>query len=179
MFAITARLLLRPGWVEDAPALARTIGDAAIVRNLAHVPWPYTLADAAAFLTLPHAPQRPRFLIVLRDTAELVGGIGLHGEDAPELGYWIARAHWGRGLASEAGRAVMDLADASLRLPRIESCHAVDNPASGRVLAKLGFRPTGGVTERFSLGRGATMQVRAYARARAAAPVAAPQPIAA
>ena len=46
MFARTERLLLRPGWAEDAPALARAIADEAIVRNLATAPWPYGIDDA-------------------------------------------------------------------------------------------------------------------------------------
>ena len=53
MFARTPRLLLRPGWMEDAPALAQAIGDPAILRNLTHAPAPYTLDDAQAFLSLP------------------------------------------------------------------------------------------------------------------------------
>ena len=168
MFAVTDRLLLRPGWAEDAPALSRAIGDFAVVRNLARVPWPYALGDAEAYLARPQPADRPRFLIFLRDTAELVGGIGLHdAADAEvELGYWIARAHWGRGFASEAGQAVVDLADASLRLPRLASYHAVDNPASGRVLAKIGFRPTGGYDLRPSLARGCDLKVRCFARER-------------
>jgi len=56
MFARTPRLLLRPGFAEDAPALAMAIGDEAIVRNLAVVPWPYTLRDAEAFLASPRDP---------------------------------------------------------------------------------------------------------------------------
>jgi RimJ/RimL family protein N-acetyltransferase len=48
MFVRTDRLLLRPGWIEDAPALARALGDEAIARNTAHIPWPYTVADAEA-----------------------------------------------------------------------------------------------------------------------------------
>jgi RimJ/RimL family protein N-acetyltransferase len=166
MFAVTARLLLRPGWVEDAPALARAIGDRAIVRNLARVPWPYGVGDAEQFLALPQEPARPRFLVFLRDSAELVGCVGLHGDADAELGYWFARAHWGKGLATEAGQAVIDLADASLRLPRLISSHAVDNPASGRVLAKLGFRPTGGYGLLPSLGRGCDLKVRLFARER-------------
>ena len=51
MFARTPRLLLRPGFPEDAPALAAAMSDAAIARNLAVVPWPYTLRDAEAFLS--------------------------------------------------------------------------------------------------------------------------------
>jgi len=177
MFAITERLLLRPGWAEDAPALARAIGDEKVVRNLARAPWPYTESDAAAFLALPHEPLRPRFLIFLRACNRLVGGIGLHGEHDAELGYWIARPYWGRGIATEAGTAVVQLADASLRLPRLVARHALDNPASGRVLAKLGFGVTGLTTTLPSAARGCDMRVRLFARRRA--PIAVPEPLAA
>jgi hypothetical protein len=46
MFARTERLLLRPGWAEDAPALRQAIADEMVVRNLAVAPWPYSLRDA-------------------------------------------------------------------------------------------------------------------------------------
>lgn len=140
MFTITERLLLRPGWREDAPALARAIGHRAIVGNLACVPWPYAMGDAEAFLAAPRGdPRRPDFLIFRRGTNALVGGIGIAAGDTPELVYWIARDQWGRGFATEAGRAVLALADHSLRLPRLVARHAADNPASGAVLRKLGF----------------------------------------
>jgi RimJ/RimL family protein N-acetyltransferase len=174
MFAITERLLLRPGWGEDARALSCAIGDEAVVRNLARAPWPYTLGDAEQFLALPQTPGRPRFLIFRRDVNELVGGIGLDGGDEVELGYWIARAHWGKGIATEAGRAVVDLADASLRLPKLKASHAIDNPASGRVLGKIGFRPTGAFADLHSQGRGCMIRTRLFARERVAAPAADP-----
>ncbi len=164
MFAVTERLLLRPGWIEDAPALARAIGDARIVRNLSRVPWPYGLADAEQFLGLPPNPLRPTFLICLRGTAEPIGGIGI-SDDMPQLGYWLSPDHWGRGYATEAGRAVVALADASLRLPHLAAAHAVDNPASGRVLRKLGFLPTGGTAPMHSAGRGEAMELRLFGRA--------------
>jgi RimJ/RimL family protein N-acetyltransferase len=165
MFAITERLLLRPGWTEDAPALARAIGEQEIVRNLAHVPWPYTEEDAQTFLALPHDPLRPRFLVCLRSNNEIVGGIALSGDAEPQLGYWIARAHWSRGYATEAGRAVIALADSSLRLPRLKACHALDNPTSGAVLRKLGFRATGKKLWAASLARG-PMETRLFVRER-------------
>ena len=165
MFAITERLLLRPGWAEDAPALARAVGDRAVAYNLARVPWPYSQHDAEAYLDLPHRPLRPTFLICLRDNNQLVGGIGLHGEVDAELGFWIARAHWGKGFATEAGRAVLALADASLRLPRVKARHALDNPESARVLRKLGFRSTGKKAWAASLARG-PMETRLFVRER-------------
>lgn len=163
MFARTTRLLLRPGWAEDAAALAETIADETIVRNLAKAPWPYGLADAKAFLAAAPSPGLPRFLMFERTDAapRLVGSCGLHPapSGAVEMGYWVARSDWNRGLATEAGWAVIDIAR-SLRLPRIEAAHFVDNPASGRVLEKLGFADTGQTATRFSCGRGGEAVVR-------------------
>jgi ribosomal-protein-alanine N-acetyltransferase len=59
------------------------------------------------------------------------------------LGYWFDEACWGQGLATEAAQAAVDFAISQLRLRRLVSGHASDNPASGRVLEKLGFRRTG------------------------------------
>jgi len=165
MFAITERLLLRPGWIEDAAALTAAIGDREIARNLLRVPWPYSQADAESFLTQPADPMRPCFLICLRDSNRLIGGIGLSGEVEAEFGYWIARDHWGRGYATEAGRAVMALADSSLRLPRIRARRMVDNAGSANVLRKLGFQPTGKRAWSASLVRG-TVETCLYARER-------------
>jgi RimJ/RimL family protein N-acetyltransferase len=165
MFAVTERLLLRPGWIEDAPELAAAIGDKEIARNLTRVPWPYAETDATEFLTLPADPMRPRFLICLRDGNRLVGGIGLSGDIETELGYWIARDHWGRGYATEAGRAVLALADGSLRLPRIRARRMLDNVRSANVLRKLGFQPTGKKAWSASLTRG-TVETSLYIRER-------------
>src|SRR5687768_4918014 len=166
MFTRTERLLLRPGWAEDAPALAAAIGDERIVRNLATAPWPYRLRDAEAFLAQPRDPVLPAFLVFERTAAEpvLVGscGLGRRPSGAVELGYWIARPFWGRGLATEAGAALLEIARA-LKLPRLQASHFVDNPASGRVLEKLGFRPTGITAPRLSCARSAEAPSRLLA----------------
>lgn len=157
MFARTERLLLRPGWAQDAPALFEAIADEAIVRNLASAPWPYTLADAEAFLATERSPAEPAMLIFRRTAGapQLVGtiGFGRRPDGEMEFGYWIARRFWGLGFATEAGRAVIGAARDSLRLPTLHAGHFLDNPASGRVLEKLGFRPTGAVAQRYSAGR--------------------------
>jgi RimJ/RimL family protein N-acetyltransferase len=157
MFARTERLLLRPGWAEDAPALAAAIADENIVRNLATAPWPFALRDAEAFLAAPRDPVLPSFLIFERGDAEplLVGacGLGRRPSGAVELGYWIAREQWNRGFATEAGRALLAIAEA-LGLGRLEASWFVDNPASGRVLEKLGFSATGISAPRYSCARG-------------------------
>jgi len=166
MFARTDRLLLRPGWVEDAPALFAAIRDEAVVRNLATAPWPYTPEHARAFLATERGPDNPVMLVFRRTSGvpELIGTIGLarRASDDVELGYWIARPHWNRGYATEAGGAVVRMARESLRLPRLVAGHFLDNPASGRVLEKLGFRPAGPAVPRYSAGRGGFAPVRSY-----------------
>ncbi|HEX8643988.1 MAG TPA: GNAT family N-acetyltransferase [Allosphingosinicella sp.] len=158
MFARTERLLLRPGWIEDAAALHRAIADEAVVRNLATAPWPYRRRDAVAFLSRERTPADASALVFLRTGpgAELIGGVGFGRmpDGRRELGYWLKREHWGRGYATEAARALVAAARDSLRLRRLEAGHFIDNPASGRVLEKLGFRPTGEIVPRFSLARG-------------------------
>jgi RimJ/RimL family protein N-acetyltransferase len=163
MFARTRRLLLRPGFPEDAPALARAIADEAIVRNLATAPWPYRVRDAEAFLASARDPVLPSFLIFERtdEAPQLVGscGLGRRPSGAVELGYWIGRAHWGRDFATEASLALIDIAR-GLGLAQLEASHFLDNPASARVLEKLGFEPLGIVAPRISCARGTEAPAR-------------------
>jgi len=163
MFARTPRLLLRPGFPEDAPALAAAIADEGIVRNLANAPWPYRMRDAEAALAAPRDPVLPSLLIFERTDGppELAGacGLGRRPSGAVELGYWIARSHWGRGIATEACTALVGIARA-LGLGAIEGAHFLDNPASGRVLEKLGFIPRGLVAPRMSCARGEEVAAR-------------------
>ena len=163
MFVRTSRLMLRPGWAEDAPALATAIADEKIVRNLATAPWPYTVRDAEAFLAQPRDPVLPSLLIFERTggAPRLVGacGLGRRPSGAVELGYWIARPFWGRGLATESCAALIDIAR-TLGLSQLEGSHFLDNPASGRVLEKLGFEPVGITAPRMSCARGVEAQAR-------------------
>lgn len=157
MFVRTERLLLRPGWADDAPALADAINRESVARMLTRAPWPYALADAHEFLSRPHTPAAPSFLIFLRTAGKprLIGGIGLTPQgDEAELGFWITPEHWGLGFATEAGRAVVDMSRHSLRLPRLHAAHFVDNTASGHVLTKLGFTRTGHAKPMTSPARG-------------------------
>lgn len=162
MFIRSERLFLRPGWPEEWEDLLALIDDEAVVRNLARAPWPYTADDAKAFAA--HQPERllPNLFVTLpgADGARLIGHVGLARDgDQVELGYWIGRPFWGQGYATEAARAVISLAKA-LGHRRLVASHFVDNPASGRVLRKLGFCPTGVVRNRFSLGRGGEAPAR-------------------
>lgn len=166
MFVRTERLLLRPGWSQDAPALFEAIADERIVRNLATAPWPYRPENAEAWLATERKASELSPLVFLRTGAapELIGAIGLGRRPSGEIefGYWIARRHWGRGYATEAGRAILKTARLGLRLKKLDAGHFLDNPASGRVLEKLGFRPTGKIVPHYSAGRGEAAPCRLF-----------------
>ena len=155
MFARTERLLLRPSWAEDASEIYATIADERIVRNLSRAPWPYALEDAQEFVAREAHIHFPNFMLMQRTDGapRLVGtcGLGEH-EDGVELGYWIAQPFWGLGYATEAARAVVGIARA-LGHSKLVGRHFIDNPASGRVLRKTGFRATGRVEMLQSRGR--------------------------
>lgn len=168
MFAITPRLTLRPGWAEDAPALAQALGDAGIARNLCSIPSPFTLDDAQALLTRPHDPLSLHAMILLRTQGapRLIGGIGFapaadETPDTVSMGYWIARPYWGLGFATEAARHAVSIARA-VGHRRIVAAHFHDNPASGAVLRKLGFAMTNRA-RLHSVARGACVESIGYA----------------
>jgi RimJ/RimL family protein N-acetyltransferase len=170
MFARTPRLTLRPAWPEDAPALAQAIAHESVITMLSRVPWPYQLSDAHEFIARQADATDPFCLIVSHEggIAAVIGGIGLHprgdrpGEGTHELGYWLTPSAWGRGYATEAGRAVLDMGRHALGLQRISACHALDNPGSGKVLRKLGFRATGRTAALPSRGRGHDVESALY-----------------
>jgi RimJ/RimL family protein N-acetyltransferase len=156
MFFRSERLFLRPAWPEDQAAIYAGIADEGIVRNLAQAPWPYTTDAAREFAEREQDQRYPHFMVTLPadDGSQLIGCVGIHPfENEVELGYWIARDHWGRGYATEAARGALTLARV-LGHRRIVAGHFIDNAASGRVLRKAGLCPTGVIAPRFSRARG-------------------------
>jgi RimJ/RimL family protein N-acetyltransferase len=141
----TARLHLRRPVEQDADAIISIAGDWEIARRLARVPHPYEDADLRFFFNhiIPHEPT---WAILWRRTSRLIGMIGLapapDGRSA-ELGYYVARDHWGRGVATEAALAIARVGFESFGYLKLTAGYHTDNPASGRVLAKLGFTIVG------------------------------------
>jgi RimJ/RimL family protein N-acetyltransferase len=159
MFIRTDRLFLRPGWVEDAPELARAIAHEPVVRMLARVPWPYREEHALAFLGTPGDPRLPTLLVTLpEEGGRIGGGCGLHeGEGgAVEVGYWITPECWGRGYAREALRGLVRTAR-WIGHTRLTARPALENLASANVLRANGFQRTGQSSLFPSLGRGDEM----------------------
>ncbi|MBS1302773.1 GNAT family N-acetyltransferase [Loktanella sp. SALINAS62] len=135
----TDRLTLRPVVPSDAGAIVAALNDWDVTRWLSVVPFPYTASDAAWWIG--HADQPGHWAIDAGDG--LIGAVSIK----PDLGYWLASDHHGKGFMTEAARAVVAdyfcTSDADL-----ESGHYPANAASRAVLVRLGFADTVLDTER-------------------------------
>ncbi|WP_112322691.1 GNAT family N-acetyltransferase [Oceanibium sediminis] len=140
---LTARLRLAPIAPEHAKDAAEGANDPDVARMTATIPHPFDSAQALAWMGDNRWSGRPGFRwgVWLKD-GPLVGMVMIGGHPA-SVGYWIARAHWGRGYATEAMRAFLADVLARLDLKQVTAEAFVDNPASHRVLEKLGFTRTG------------------------------------
>jgi len=153
--------------MDNAARLAELANDFAVTRMTGRMPHPYALEDAVEWIGRA-AAKDPRaetaFVIDHRDHG-LVGAISLFHGDEPfqEVGYWIGRPFWGRGVASEALLALVDRAGRDGRRALVAG-HFVDNPASGVVLEKAGFLYTGVVATLFSRARGEAAPTRRMIR---------------
>lgn len=129
---------------EDAPSLAAHANNRNVWITLRdRMPHPYTLADAELYVQRRLAGD-DELMFCIDVAGEAIGGIGLHSGDdvnrfTAELGYWLGEAHWGRGIATAAVKAVVQHAFAASPLLRIEAFVYATNPASQRVLEKAGF----------------------------------------
>jgi len=136
--------VLRPWVPADKASLIAHANNRKVWRNLADVfPHPYTEADAEAWFQMVASPSRSIHLAIELDGAA-VGGISARtGEGifvrTAHFGYWLGEAHWGKGVMTAAGRALLDYLKADARFARLESPVFEWNPSSMRVLEKLGF----------------------------------------
>lgn len=143
----TKRLNLRPFSLEDAGEVQRLAGDRDVAATTLLIPHPYP--DGAAETWIRSHPdlfqtrKNVVFAITRIEDQQLVGAIGLVVQslhDRAELGYWIGKPYWGNGYCTEAARAILAFAFNDLELNRVYAHHMQRNPASGRVMEKLGMR---------------------------------------
>ncbi|WP_427025275.1 GNAT family N-acetyltransferase [Aureimonas ureilytica] len=136
----TARLVLRPVRMSDAPAIARHANDRQIAEMTSRIPHPYGLGHAESFLA--SVDGELIFAITAREGGEFLGLCSLQALERPdtaELGYWLGRPFWGKGFATEAAQALIDYAFEALALGTVEVRCRVVNGASRRVIQKCGF----------------------------------------
>ncbi len=141
----TDRLFLRPLHLDDAPTITREINHFDIARNLARVPFPYELKHAEEFIVWAATLDDNSAIFAVEELTSAGNLIGVVSHEwsaekqNSELGYWYARDAWGKGYATEAAAATVRHAFAVVGHPILISCYHNDNPASGRVLEKVGF----------------------------------------
>jgi RimJ/RimL family protein N-acetyltransferase len=141
---VCPRCILRPLVAEDAESLASHANDPGVARNLRdRFPHPYAVEDARAYIAHVAARAVPTsFGIIVDDRA--IGSISLMlGDDiarrSAEVGYWIGRAHWGRGIMVDALRATTRYAFEHLDLARVFAVPFATTARSARVLEKAGY----------------------------------------
>ena len=145
----TDRLTLRPLTLADAADVQRMAGERDIA-DMTRIPHPYEDGVAEEWIRSTHAEfekeEGATFAITLREEGSLIGVIGLGSKDAQgaaELGYWVGKSYWNRGYCTEAARAVLAYGFQELCLNRIYAYHFKRNPASGRVMQKIGMQHEG------------------------------------
>jgi RimJ/RimL family protein N-acetyltransferase len=146
----TERLVLRPFQPSDAPAQHVLINDKEIAANTRSIEFPYP--EGAALKWIEQHPKMwldgkaAVFAICLKPDGQLVGAIGLEispQDENAELGYWLGRKFWNQGIATEAAAAVVRFGFQTLALNKIHAHHVTRNPASGRILEKIGMTREG------------------------------------
>ena len=141
----THRLTLRPAALADAARVSLLAGDLDVARMTGTIPHPYSEQMAAEWLAGALQGEEGVVFMVER-SGTLIGCTGYRafGHDHGELGYWIGKPYWGQGYATEAVRALIAHAFDADRFDYLTAGHFADNPASERVIRKLGFTAQGG-----------------------------------
>lgn len=144
------RIAMRPFTPDDAATVEVLIDDADVAAGTLTIPHPYPKGSALPWIEAQGESYRAgkslTWAVITASGDRLLGAISLRLTPAhhrAELGYWIARAEWGSGFATEAVRAAIAFGFDELALHRIDAHHFVENPASGRVMLKAGMSSEG------------------------------------
>lgn len=146
----TKRLMLRLLEFQDAEPMERLVGDKDIARMTLNIPHPYPAVAASAFIERRQAAAAKgegfSFAILDKTNQDFLGVVGLRVDQIhnhAELAYWVGKPYWSNGYCSEAAVRVLRFAFEELKLHRVWAAAMTINPASSRVLEKLGMRHEG------------------------------------
>ncbi len=163
----TPRLTLRQQRKSDAGLISLYTSDFRVAGMTSSIPHPNPPGAVELFIESANADTQNKTWAIDATKGfgcEVVGVMSLTAKG--ELGYWIAPFFWGLGIATEAGQAVLSYGF-DHGLDRIHATHFVDNPASGRVMEKLGMTRLGGEAEpAFCVARNGNVQRVRYERCR-------------
>ena len=146
----TDRIKLRPWTEDDAETLYRYASDPEVGTRAG---WPpHKSVDESREIIRTLFMNDTTWAIELKETGEPIGAIGYGPscdcglptrEGEPIVGYWVAKPYWNKGICTEALGLMLDHIRRHTRLTSLVCGHYTDNPASGRVMTKCGFVPTG------------------------------------
>lgn len=147
----TERLILRPFQLSDAKDVQRLAGHELIAATTATVPHPYKDGMAEEWINQHEKRFNDgtdvQFCITLKSTQEVIGCIDLFTitrvHQRAEMGYWVGVDHWGKGYCTEAAQAIAKYAFNELKLNKLIARHMATNPASGKVMTKIGMTKEG------------------------------------
>lgn len=147
----TERLILRPFKLSDAKDVQRLAGHELIAATTANVPHPYLDGMAEDWIAQHennfNAGTDIQFCMTLKSTEAVIGCIDLFAISQTyrraEMGYWVGVDYWGKGYCSEAAQALVKYTFDVLKLNKLIARHMVHNPASGKVMTKIGMKQEG------------------------------------
>ncbi len=146
----TKRLLLRGFQLSDAAVVQKLAGAYEVAETTLNIPHPYESGMAETWIST-HQKQFENssgvvFAVTLKESNDLIAAMGLgitQRFNRAELGYWVGKPYWGQGYATEAATEVLRYGFQNLKLNKIYASHMTGNPASGRVIQKIGMEPEG------------------------------------
>ena len=150
IFLETERILLRPWQESDAGALFKYASDPDVGPRAGWPPHKNVIESREIIRTVFH--NDTTWAICLKDSGEPIGAMGYvpsEGNNLPSrrgeplVGYWVGKPYWNRGICTEALGLMLGHIRKHTDIPSLISSHFLDNPASGRVMEKCGFVPTG------------------------------------
>jgi RimJ/RimL family protein N-acetyltransferase len=138
------RIILRRLRMSDADAITKYCKDREISKWITAMPHPYKKKDAVWFINdcKKKWKRKTEYIYVIECEGKLAGTVGLHikPDDKAEIGYWIGRSHWGKGLVTEAARLLISAGFKKLKLHKIYALYLEGNEKSERVMKKLGMK---------------------------------------
>lgn len=146
----TERLILRAPRLGDARDIQRLAGAREIAATTLTLPHPYEDGMAEAFISTREEAfakdKSASFAITRKSDGAVIGMIGLElqlNHLRAEMGYWVGLPYWRNGYCTEAAASVLRFGFEHYRLDRIYATHFGSNPASGRVMEKIGMKREG------------------------------------
>ncbi len=150
----TKRLILRPFAEADAKEVSALCNSYRVYISTLSLPYPYLEEHALSWIRLHkewHEKElRYEFALVVKETQQLIGAIGLSQNKQHqngELGYWLGEAYWNKGYGTEAAQAILSFAFQEKQYHKIFALHFASNPASGRIMEKIGMTKEGYLKE--------------------------------